>query len=260
MSSTRGTYVGRTALGVSRRVTVREISEYAFASGNTIGSYTSVKWHMSPIEAAREKPFLYAILAVRPGTTATTELVSEFPDYDGATIDDPVDRYKTTYLMNVDYAAVWIVSNRTKQVICRALVSPKPGYTYGDLPCVGNQDHEPSIAPALPPERAVVEARVGNVESPQLTVIDPMEAAREVARNYPPLLRDAGVAGVVTLRVSLTPDGIPNLSDMTVVSSSHEAFADAAKRVLARLRFTPLPADQGTQGVITIRFEPRAVP
>jgi TonB family protein len=261
LSSTRGTYVGRTALGASRRVTVRQSDVYAIAAGRRGLSFTSVSWHMPPLMAAREKSFLYAVLAVRPAAANGSELVTEFSDRDEATIDDPIDLYTNTHLINVDYVAVWIVSNLTRQVLCRAVIYPSPENNYGTSPCSGPGDLSASTQTAAPPHPPTVEARIGSsTNSPSLTVLDRMELAREIARNYPPLLRDAGVSGEVVLRVGLTPDGVPNPSDVTVLSASHEAFVDAAKHVLLRLRLAPPAGGQAGHGVITIRFQPQAVP
>jgi TonB family protein len=65
------------------------------------------------------------------------------------------------------------------------------------------------------------------------------EVAAAMSRNYPPLLRDAGVTGTVTIRMRIGRDGLVQPSTIHVESSTHEAFSDAAVRVAQRLRFSP---------------------
>jgi protein TonB len=65
------------------------------------------------------------------------------------------------------------------------------------------------------------------------------EVQRQLARNYPPLLRDAGVVGTVTLRMRVLEDGHVDPESISVESSTHDAFADAAKRVVEKMRFRP---------------------
>lgn len=72
---------------------------------------------------------------------------------------------------------------------------------------------------------------------PELT--NRSEVARLVERNYPPLLRDAGIAGNVTLRFRVNEDGRVDESSIEVLDSSHEGFADAARRAVSRMRFRP---------------------
>lgn len=65
------------------------------------------------------------------------------------------------------------------------------------------------------------------------------EVGRLIARNYPPLLRDAGVTGSVTLRMRVLEDGHVDPESISIENSTHEAFGDAAKRVVERMRFRP---------------------
>ena len=58
-------------------------------------------------------------------------------------------------------------------------------------------------------------------------------------RNYPPLLRDAGVSGTVQVQMVINEDGTPDMSTVEIVSTDHEQFADAARRVVERMRFRP---------------------
>ena len=74
-------------------------------------------------------------------------------------------------------------------------------------------------------------------ERPELTNRNAVRSA--VERNYPPLLRDAGVSGQVTLRFRVNADGTVDASSISVENSTHDAFGDAARRVIERARFRP---------------------
>lgn len=65
------------------------------------------------------------------------------------------------------------------------------------------------------------------------------DLARQMERNYPPLLRDARVTGTVHLRFRLLEDGSVDASSIQVTSSSHEQFNDPSIRAIQRLRFRP---------------------
>ncbi|MFL5385478.1 MAG: energy transducer TonB [Longimicrobiaceae bacterium] len=65
------------------------------------------------------------------------------------------------------------------------------------------------------------------------------EIQRQLSRQYPPLLRDAGVAGTVTLRMRVMENGTVDPESISVENSTHDAFGDAAKRVVERMRFRP---------------------
>jgi TonB family protein len=64
------------------------------------------------------------------------------------------------------------------------------------------------------------------------------EVARALSRNYPPLLRDAGVTGQVLLRIRILSDGTVDPQSVSVEMSTHDAFTDAAKRVVLLMRFS----------------------
>ncbi|HYH83618.1 MAG TPA: TonB family protein [Longimicrobium sp.] len=74
-------------------------------------------------------------------------------------------------------------------------------------------------------------------EQPELS--NRSEVARQMSRNYPPLLRDAGVTGTVTIRMRVNEDGRVDNESISVENSTHEAFGDAARRVVERMRFRP---------------------
>ena len=79
-------------------------------------------------------------------------------------------------------------------------------------------------------------------EQPELANIS--EVQRALARNYPPLLRDAGVTGTVTLRMRVDASGAVDPRSITVEQSTHDAFSTAATRVAETLRFRPAKIHQ----------------
>lgn len=78
-------------------------------------------------------------------------------------------------------------------------------------------------------------------EKPQLQ--NGSEIQRALSRNYPPLLRDAGVNGTVTVKIRVNEDGRVDASSIEIVETSHDAFADATKRTVERMRFRPAKVD-----------------
>ena len=65
------------------------------------------------------------------------------------------------------------------------------------------------------------------------------EFQRNLGRNYPPLLRDAGVTGTVQVRFRLLEDGRVDGESISIVSSTHEQFNDPTIRAVRLLRFRP---------------------
>lgn len=107
-----------------------------------------------------------------------------------------------------------------------------------------------------PPDQGVYD--VSSVEElPRMTNQSAVRAALE--RNYPPLLRDSGIGGTVQVELVIDESGRPDVSTVTIISADHEQFADAARRVIERMRFRP--AKVNGQGVkiriqIPITFQP----
>lgn len=89
---------------------------------------------------------------------------------------------------------------------------------------------------ATPPEDSTFELAAVETQ-PELLNRDEIAAA--ISRNYPPLLRDAGVTGSVTLRMRIDRDGVVDPGTIEVVESSHDAFSQAAARIAPRLHFRP---------------------
>jgi protein TonB len=73
----------------------------------------------------------------------------------------------------------------------------------------------------------------------QPSISNRQELVRQLERNYPPLLRDAGVTGTVQVRFRVLENGTVDVPSITVTSSTHEGFNDASIRSVQRLRFRP---------------------
>lgn len=112
-------------------------------------------------------------------------------------------------------------------------------------------DYQDTVAPdtlrgnvplpeALPADSAYELSMVE--DQPRLANIAEVQAA--LAHNYPPLLRDAGVTGTVTLRMRVDADGNVDPRSVTVEQTTHDAFADAATRVAETMRFIPAKIHQ----------------
>lgn len=69
-------------------------------------------------------------------------------------------------------------------------------------------------------------------------LVDPDEARRTVAKEYPPLLQRAGIGGTVGVLVRVDPDGRPD-SPQVVTSSDVAQLDRAALRATRGLRFAP---------------------
>ncbi|MET0397782.1 MAG: TonB family protein [Longimicrobiaceae bacterium] len=83
----------------------------------------------------------------------------------------------------------------------------------------------------------------GGRRGPDIPDVKPMllnsgEVRALLARTYPPLLRDAGVTGRADLKFVIDTNGRVVPSSITVVSATHEEFAEASTRVAAGMRFS----------------------
>lgn len=87
-----------------------------------------------------------------------------------------------------------------------------------------------------PPDEGTYEVSAVE-ELPELT--NRQEVGRQLQRQYPPLLRDAGIQGSATMRLRVNEDGRVDPESITVENATHEAFGDAARRVVERMRFRP---------------------
>lgn len=104
-----------------------------------------------------------------------------------------------------------------------------------------------SVAPAADPPPAAAAAASPRLvpAAPADTVLPRIENAREVAdamsAGYPPLLRDAGVSGTVTVRIRLSAEG--RVESARVLTASHPSFGDPALEALRLARFRPATVD-----------------
>jgi protein TonB len=105
------------------------------------------------------------------------------------------------------------------------------------------EKHEEPAAPAGPMEESEVDVR------PSLRNQDDVQRALE--RNYPASLRDAGVTGETVLQFVIDENGRVEPGSVEIVSSSDDAFAAAARRIVGTMRFTPAKARGHTVRVTT---------
>lgn len=114
----------------------------------------------------------------------------------------------------------------------------------------------PATSPASPDRPESPQASSGERESPpdeatyELSAVTQMpvllnraEIAERIERNYPPLLRDAGVTGNATVRMRVLEDGSVDRGSIMVESATHDDFGVAASRVATLLRFRPAEVD-----------------
>jgi TonB family protein len=93
---------------------------------------------------------------------------------------------------------------------------------------------EAPTVPPTAPQRAPMSVR------PELLNAD--EVARALDRNYPPLLRDAGIGGVPVVWFFVDIDGLVKKAQLSK-SSGHASLDEAAIRVASVLRFSPAMKD-----------------
>jgi TonB family protein len=74
------------------------------------------------------------------------------------------------------------------------------------------------------------------------------QIGRALERTYPPQLRDAGVEGLVVVRVGVAETGV--VSDVQVLRSSHQAFEDPAVEAVRLARFRPARLDERSVAAI----------
>lgn len=107
--------------------------------------------------------------------------------------------------------------------------------------------HEVHAAPPPPlPRLTVIEEPMPPIPG-RLDALPEMrngaEVSRMIGRLYPPLLRDAGVSGMTVVHFRVLEDGRPDMSSVEIRHTTHEAFADAAPRIVERMRFRPGTVD-----------------
>jgi TonB family protein len=68
-------------------------------------------------------------------------------------------------------------------------------------------------------------------------------SAPPLERDYPTLLRQAGIKGRVVIEAVIDTTGKAELASITVIQSAHPGFNDAAKRWMSRALFRPARKD-----------------
>ena len=92
-----------------------------------------------------------------------------------------------------------------------------------------------------PPEEAVVDISAAPTFTPFTVapdILNRVEVIRAMEREYPPLLRDAGIGGTVQVYFFIDEEGVVQQFQVNV-SSGHQALDDAALAVAGVYRFSP---------------------
>jgi TonB family protein len=116
-----------------------------------------------------------------------------------------------------DGAGEWAVADETELPLLQAIC--------GTL--------QQSFAASLP-----LDYDLSQVET-QPSLANAADVQHSIVREYPRLLRDAGVSGTATLRMRVLPDGRVDRGSVRVENTTHDAFSRAAVAVAAMMRFTP---------------------
>jgi TonB family protein len=93
-------------------------------------------------------------------------------------------------------------------------------------------------AGAQPDDEAAYELSAVTVPPRPLNVA---ELQAELERLYPPVLRDAGVGGLVQVRFRVNTDG--TVSNLEITSSTNHMFDEPSLAAVSRLRFSPAEVD-----------------
>ena len=92
-----------------------------------------------------------------------------------------------------------------------------------------------------PPEEAVVDISAAPTFTPFTVapdILNRVEVIRAMEREYPPLLRDAGIGGTVQVYFFIDEEGVVQQFQVNV-TSGHQALDDAALAVAGVYRFSP---------------------
>lgn len=188
----------------------------------------------------------------------------------GATVD---------LLRNEDADSVTRRARTAERLTLRVLDARAAPYTYTlagvdsalhRLGCGGDAERRPMRGGT-----STLRSLVGMVEGPDPETVSGLAVEEEVRprnvvaftrqlqRNYPPLLRDAGVTGDVVLRFRVLEDGSVDSASVQALSSSAEQFESPSVRSVRSLAFFPArlngrPVKVWT--VLPIRFEPGVPP
>jgi TonB family protein len=122
------------------------------------------------------------------------------------------------------------------QQVAAAAPAPPPA----PAPVVQAPQPTPPPAPAPQPSAPApaAAAEPDAVQEPPV-LSNAAEVQRAVVRNYPVLLRDAGVSGRARVRFVVLENGTVDAASIAVLDASRDAFGDAAKRALRSARYRP---------------------
>ncbi len=94
----------------------------------------------------------------------------------------------------------------------------------------------PAPEPVTPPGEQVYD--VSSVDEPP-ELRNRRDLSRALERNYPPVLRDAGISGDVILSFIVDREGRVEPGSVQVLNNADPQFVEAARRVSERMRFRP---------------------
>jgi protein TonB len=109
------------------------------------------------------------------------------------------------------------------------------------IPPTTFEDNPPDRLP--PPPDSIISSRISGIPTFTPFTVRPGIRNREqvqqtLAREYPPLLRDAGIGGTVEVWFQINDDGVVQ-ETLVKTSSGHEALDRAALKVAEVIEFTP---------------------
>jgi periplasmic protein TonB len=127
-------------------------------------------------------------------------------------------------------------------------ITPEAPNTPAQDPDTGVGGHgdvkgTPPTDPPPPPAPGPI-GGVDYVYEPDMVEVAPtlnngVETGRLLQRFYPPVYADAGITGRTVVELIVDADGRVRPGSVRIVDSTHEQFADAARRVAERMRFRP---------------------
>lgn len=113
----------------------------------------------------------------------------------------------------------------------------KPGNTFGEPDSTDRRP--PTRGGDGPPATGDGEVFAAEAVTDLPEVANRRELVRTLERTYPPMLRDAGLAGRVVVQLVVNTDGRVDPASIQVVSSTHPEFEAASRRAAERMRFRP---------------------
>jgi protein TonB len=206
------------------------------ATAQGTGPTESVAWtDLPPVPPARTPP---------PPPPVPVAVHTPPPARTGRTVELPAPDRVPVSLPPIDSSATPLTPDQTSGIGPTGQVPgppnnapPTPDPVEGPLP---------NFPEAYTPENVDVLPQVANTR----------EAQRLLERQYPPVLRDAGVAGRTVVTLVIDRNGNVEPGSVSVTESSHDAFRDAAVRAVEHFRFRPARLNgQPVSVIISIPIE-----